>query len=236
MLYLLIAEAALELIPSEVWGHPAIRKYAMKRGKHPSKLLLDISFHYSAVKNLPHIEKRGRPDIVHITLLEALGSPLNRSGKLRVYVHTFRNYIIEVNPETRLPRNYYRFVGLMEQLFERRRVPPRGDKVLLRIKKGSIRDVVGEIAPTEVIIMSEKGEAVSLNKLAETLTSTPKPLVIIGGFQRGDFTDETLSLANLKVSLYPEPLDAWVVVSRVITAYEEGIGLYERSWRASENT
>jgi len=195
MLYLLIAEAALELIPSEAWGHPAIRKYAMKRGKHPSKLLLDISFHYSAVKNLPHIEKRGRPDIVHITLLEALGSPLNRSGKLRVYVHTFRNYIIEVNPETRLPRNYYRFVGLMEQLFERRRVPPRGDKVLLRIKKGSIRDVV-----------------------------------------RGDFTDETLSLANLKVSLYPEPLDAWVVVSRVITAYEEGIGLYERSWRASENT
>ncbi len=226
MLYLLIAEAALETIPREVWSHPVIRKYAKKRGKSPSKLLLDLSFHYNAVKKLPHIEKRGRPDIVHIALLEALGSPLNKVGKLKVYVHTFSDYIIEVNPETRLPRNYYRFVGLMEQLFELRKVPPRGKKILLSLREGSIRDVVGEIAPTKTILMNEKGEKVSLIELAEILTNTPKPLVIIGGFQRGNFTEDTEKLADMKLSIFHEVLDTWVVVSRAITAYEIGIGLY----------
>ena len=57
-------------------------------------------------KKLNNWRKRGRPDIVHLCLLEALESPLNKNKILSVYVHTYDNKIIYINPEVRLPRNY----------------------------------------------------------------------------------------------------------------------------------
>ncbi len=229
MLHLVLAEAALETIPREIWKHPAVRKYAKKRGKPPALLLLDLSFHYAAAKKLPDIEKRGRPDIVHLSLLEALGSPLNKAGKLRVYVHTYGDQIIRVNPETRLPRNYYRFVGLIEQLYATKKVPPESETPLLTLEQGSLVKLVGDISPSKIFLMSEDGEPADLLSLARELTSTPKPLVIVGAFQRGDFRPQTRKLADRVISIYPESLDSWVVVSRVIAAYEIGIGLYERT-------
>ena len=46
-------------------------------------------------------------------LLMLLDSPLNKAGLLQVYVHTAKNVLIEVNPQTRIPRIYSRFCGLM---------------------------------------------------------------------------------------------------------------------------
>lgn len=42
-----------------------------------------------------------------------LDSPLNRAGLLQVYVHTEKNALIEINPQTRIPRTFARFCGLM---------------------------------------------------------------------------------------------------------------------------
>ena len=42
-----------------------------------------------------------------------LDSPLNRSGNLQIYIHTQRNVLIEINPQTRIPRTFDRFCGLM---------------------------------------------------------------------------------------------------------------------------
>lgn len=44
-------------------------------------------------------------------------SPLNRAGLLQVYVHTEKNALIEINPQTRIPRTFKRFSGLMGMLF-----------------------------------------------------------------------------------------------------------------------
>lgn len=46
-------------------------------------------------------------------LLTLLDSPLNKSGKLQVYIHTARGVLIEVNPSVRIPRTFKRFGGLM---------------------------------------------------------------------------------------------------------------------------
>ena len=54
-----------------------------------------------------------RPDITHQCLLMLLDSPLNRAGLLQIYIHTTRNVLIEVNPQTRIPRTFDRFCGLM---------------------------------------------------------------------------------------------------------------------------
>ena len=54
-----------------------------------------------------------RPDISHQCLLMLMDSPLNRAGLLQVYVHTAKNALIEINPQTRIPRTFNRFSGLM---------------------------------------------------------------------------------------------------------------------------
>ena len=42
-----------------------------------------------------------------------LDSPLNKAGKLQVFIHSAKNVLIEVNPQIRIPRIYSRFSGLM---------------------------------------------------------------------------------------------------------------------------
>lgn len=45
-----------------------------------------------------------------------MDSPLNRAGLLQVYIHTQKNVLIEVNPQTRIPRTFDRFCGLMGEI------------------------------------------------------------------------------------------------------------------------
>uniref|UniRef100_A0A1X7VND0 Ribosomal RNA small subunit methyltransferase NEP1 n=1 Tax=Amphimedon queenslandica TaxID=400682 RepID=A0A1X7VND0_AMPQE len=68
-------------------------------------------------KHKSQIAKYGReaarPDITHQCLMMLLDSPLNRAGMLQIYIHTERNVLIEVHPQTRVPRTFDRFCGLM---------------------------------------------------------------------------------------------------------------------------
>ncbi len=106
MLTLILAEAALEVVNGEV---------------------LDVSRHRSVIRRLPNPHKRGgRPDIVHLFLLTAMGSPLSAAGLLRVLIHTVNDEIIIVDPRERPPQNYNNFIGLMRQLFRLGSVPPSG--------------------------------------------------------------------------------------------------------------
>ena len=67
-----------------------------------------------------------RPDITHQCLLMLLDSPLNKAGKLQVYIHTAKNVLIEINPQTRIPRVYNRFAGLMVQLLHSLSISAKG--------------------------------------------------------------------------------------------------------------
>ena len=134
MLSLLFVESALETVPQPLWNHPSVTKRAKTLNKKPSETLLDRTYHHRAMIRLKNNYRRGRPDILHFALLEALGSPLNKEGLLRVYVHTVDDHIISVDPKVRLPRNYDRFVGLIEQLLREDKVPVVGQPLLeLRI-------------------------------------------------------------------------------------------------------
>lgn len=216
-LKLVLAEAALETVPREIWGHPAVYKHARRRGKPPASILLDRSIHHQAMKRLPGAEKRGRPDIVHITLLEALGSPLNKEGLLEVYLHTLNDYVIFIDSSTRLPRNYNRFVGLIEQLFDEGQVPPEG-KPLLWIRPMTLQRLLQEIGATYVILLAEDGERRRLRDVAEeALQHAPATAVVVGAFPHSDFSEETRRLATRVYSIYRgEPLETWTVVSHLL--------------------
>jgi rRNA small subunit pseudouridine methyltransferase Nep1 len=230
MLIIIFAESALETVPKSLWSHPSVKNDAHRRGKHPRNLILDRSYHYAAMKTLEEKEKRGRPDIVHFALLQSLGSPLNREGLLQVYVHTYGDCVININSKTRLPRNYNRFVGLMEQLFEQNRVPSEGP-TLLELKPQTLPQLVQEIKPSYVAAFSTLGSPQNVQNLFLKLQNEEKLLLIIGGFPHGHFSKTTTEQANEIVRLDPEPLETWIVTSMVICAYSEAISLTEKRLR-----
>src|SRR5436853_6580368 len=114
MLTLILAESSIELVPNEITGHPAILKWAERKKKDPHQLILDQSYHHSAILGLGESGiGSGRPDIVHFCLLLALGSPLNSDNQLTGGVHTRGDHGIPLVPRVRPPRSPERFTGLL---------------------------------------------------------------------------------------------------------------------------
>jgi len=178
------------------------------------------------MKALALSEKRGRPDIVHFALLEALGSPLNKEKLLTIYVHTINDYVVSVNPETRLPRNCNRFVSLMEQLFEFGRIPPTGvESPLLAVKQKTLTQLIREIQPSYVLALSRIGKPKTIEAAVSRLVEEKKPAVMIGGFPKGHFSRTTAKLVDEAVCVDREMLETWTVVSRLIYEFEHTLSL-----------
>lgn len=218
MLTLILADSELELIPQRIWGHPAVAAYSKRRKKKPGMCLLDATYHHSAMKALPEGERRGRPDIVHFFLLLALDSIANQEGTLRVAVHTRNDEIIEINPETRLPKHYDRFVGLMEALYDSGAVPGRKNP-LLSLRYGlTLKDYIDEIRKDEEIIaLSPTGDRVQLGKI---FGKKGDYIVIIGGFPEGDYRSPVYEIADRSISISERILKVWTVVAEVIADWE----------------
>ena len=222
MLHLVLAEAELELVPAAIASHPSVKAQARRKGKKATEILLDSSFHHRAMRKLPEAERRGRPDITHVSLLLALDSPLNREGLLRVYVHTRNDEVIRIDPSTRLPRSYHRFVGLMEELFKTGAVP--SDKPLLTLEKKTLPELLQELEGRK-LVFSEKGMKKRWSELFPKDTSLT---AIVGAFPRGDFHLDWSKIPCELVCIDPEPLSADTVVSRIIFTYEQAIGLQDK--------
>lgn len=220
----ILAEASLELVPPEIAHHPAIVRNARRRSKSPREVLLDISLHYAAMRRLKNREKRGRPDIVHVTLLELLSSPLNIEGKLFIRVHTINDYVIEVDPSARIPRNYNRFVGLMEQLLNVGRVPPNSEEPLLKALPMSFDTLLKNLGSEGVILLSEEGVLMRPEEICRKSVESGEPIVI-GGFPHGDFDPLIKERATITASIYKKPLDTWVVASRIASGCERYLNI-----------
>ena len=65
-----------------------------------------------------------RPDIVHQSLLALLDTPLNKAGRLRIFIQTKKGVLIRVDPKIRMPRTYKRFSGLFAQLLTKMKIRP----------------------------------------------------------------------------------------------------------------
>jgi rRNA small subunit pseudouridine methyltransferase Nep1 len=224
VLILVLAEAALETVPEELWSHPAVKRHSKRQRKPPQQLIFDRSLHHQAMKRLDDNLKRGRPDITHFALLEALGSPLNKEGLLQVYVHTREDYVISVNPSTRLPRNYNRFIGLMEQLFHQGKIPSEGE-TLLRLEHKTLKQLLTETEADCTLALSREGNPKTLQTAVSSLKTKQKPAIIVGGFPHGHLTETTTQLADELVCIDKEMLEAWTVTSRAIYEYEKTLSL-----------
>lgn len=224
-LKVVLLEAALELVPRSIASHPAVLSNARRRGKPPTEILLDVSIHYHAMRDLPNKHKRGRPDITHVCLLEALESPLNKEGALRIAVHTIEGHAIFIDPRTRIPRNYNRFVGLMEQLFKYGKVPPDSESPLMFMKTMPLEDLIRELGADGLLLLREACPRKSpLDVAREALEGNLA--VGIGAFPHGDFSEDITKMAKSCYSIYGGELTAWSVLSRIIVAAEIHKGIF----------
>ena len=217
---LILAEAAIELVPNELASGRDVVSWARRRGKRPEETILDISLHYRSMKKLRDWHKRGRPDIIHTTLLVATSSLLWRRGFVRVVLDT-RHGLVFFREDIRLTKNYNRFIGLMEQVFVSGSAPPNTDKPLIWVVKKDLYQFLEEERFDSVYILHEKGSRVSPRELAREIVSKESIGLIVGGFQRGDFSEKILSLPYPKISIADEVLDTWAVVCRIFSSIED---------------
>ncbi|MCP8315726.1 MAG: ribosome biogenesis protein, partial [archaeon] len=200
--------------------HPSVVKHASSKGKKVSEILLDRSYHHSAMLRLKDSEKRGRPDIVHFSLLEGTSSPLYMKGLMEIYVHTIADEVIKLGKSVRLPKAYFRFEGLMEKLFKERKIISPNDEVLLEMKKQSFKDLIFEVKPSITIGLSRLGRKNNFEGVAKELSKYDKPDFVVGGFPKGHFSQNTVSNFDKLYSCHELPLEAHVVIARIVYEFE----------------
>ncbi|MFQ6134431.1 MAG: ribosome biogenesis protein [Nitrososphaerales archaeon] len=223
MLTLIIADAALETIPEELRGHPSVTRHAKSRGKKPGEMLLDRSHHHAAMLKMKDHYRRGRPDLVHIALLEATSTPLYLEDRLKVCLHTIGGRAIFIGESVRLPKSYFRFEGLMEQLFREGEVVSERRR-LLEVVDMSFKGLLRRVEPSETVGLSRVGRPSSFEGVAGELAATDRPVLVVGGFPRGHFTEATYSCLDKVYSVSRHPLETNVVIARVIYEYEKVTG------------
>ncbi|MFW9767618.1 MAG: 16S rRNA methyltransferase [Candidatus Thorarchaeota archaeon] len=224
MLHLILLDCALELVPSEISSMKHIQKQSFRRGKKPNELLLDQTHHGQSMTKLSEHERRGRPDIIFLSLMSVLETPLCKEGLLRVYLHLQDGKIVEMDSDVRLPRNYDRFVGLMEQLFSTGRVPPKGD-VLLQVTDKSLDNLISDIGTESTYIATESGRKTTISQFADLLPTDPSvPVVVgVGAFPHGHMADSILNLFKHDLALDKDVMMTWHVCSEILWAYSSSV-------------
>ena len=220
MISLILSESALELVPYELQEHPSVISHANKLGKHPSEILLDNSWHFAAMKGIKNEIKRGRPDLVHFSILEATTIPLYYQNKLNLFVHTIDNKVIHFGNNVHIPKSYHRFQGVIEKLFQEKKVLSKNE-LLLEIKDQTFSELIHEINPFNVIGFSTSGQSSSYQKIASEIPDNS--CIVIGGFQKGHFSDSTQSEITNLYSIGNDSFEGHVIVSRILYEYEKTI-------------
>lgn len=215
-LHFVIAEAALELIPGALWRESSVKRDAERRAQEAGSVLLDRSVHHSAMLKLSDGYRRGRPDLVHLTLLNVTSTPLHQEGKARVYIHTLDDSVLEFGEGARPPKSYARFRNLMEKLLVER--PESG---LVRVRDATLPQLLKGMGTDYSAGLSVQGAPERLEALAGELARKNDPAVMVGGFPRGHFLPRDLKAFDRLVRIDDRALDAHVVAARVVYEVEK---------------
>ena len=220
MISLILAESSLELVPSELKHHPSVVSHARKLGKYSSEILLDNSWHFAAMKGIENEMKRGRPDLVHFSILEATTIPLYLQNKMKLYVHTLDDKVISFGENVHIPKSYHRFEGVIEKLYQEKKITTKDD-ILLEIEEKTFPELLDEINPSKVIGFSTKGNKSSYEKIAKAIPDGA--CIVLGGFQKGHFSDSIQNKITDLYSVGDESFEGHVVVARMLYEYEKTI-------------
>ncbi|OJD09808.1 ribosomal RNA small subunit methyltransferase NEP1 [Emergomyces pasteurianus Ep9510] len=174
-------------------------------GREEKYSLLNSDEHIGVMRKMNRDISDARPDITHQCLLTLLDSPINKAGKLQIYIHTAKGVLIEVSPTVRIPRTFKRFAGLMVQLLHRLSIrSTNSQEKLLKVIKNPITD---HLPPNcRKVTLSFEAPVVRVNDYIESLGPKESICVFVGAMAKGrddfadGFKDDTISISNYSLS------------------------------------
>ena len=179
-------------------------------------------------KNL--IQKSGkdfalfRPDILHACLKTLLDSPLNKAGKLQIYIHTASNVLIEMSPTLRIPRTYKRFAGLMAELVDKHKIRAANSRdILMKV----IANPISQYLPPggRKIALSVNGKMQSCASFAQEVKDQTIPVTIsIGAVSTGEPSEEAQfggEYCEERLAISNYGLSAAICCSKICDAFED---------------
>jgi rRNA small subunit pseudouridine methyltransferase Nep1 len=205
-LYVVLAQACLESYRVSAPG-------AKGRDGGAKYALLNCDDHQGVLAKMGRDIADARPDITHQCLLTLLDSPLNKAGRLQVFVSTTKGVLIELNPHVRIPRTFKRFSGLIVQLLHKLAIRgAAGPEKLLRV----VKNPVSAHLPPDTTVLALSGDA-PLVRLRPFLGGLPQDkhiAIFVGAMARGkdDFAD---GIASEKIAVSAYPLSASVACGKV---------------------
>lgn len=181
--------------------------------------LLNSDDHASFLRKNGRDIGSSRPDIAHQCLLMLMDSPLNRAGLLQVYIHTEKNVLIEINPQTRIPRTFRRFCNLMVQLLHKMSIRAEdGNMKLMKVIKNPVTDHL----PVGVRKVGFSFSAAKVVRPRELAPADGPIAVVVGAMAHGKVTSDYLE-EFWSISSYP--LSGALACSKLCDGFEEAWGV-----------
>jgi rRNA small subunit pseudouridine methyltransferase Nep1 len=157
-------------------------------------------------------------------LLTLLDSPINKAGKLQIYIQTSKNVLIRVSPTVRIPRTFKRFAGLMVQLLHRHQIrSTSSQEKLIEVIKNPITD---HLPPNcRKVTLSFDSEVVRVSDYNAGLNQNESIAVFVGAMAKGsdDFADH---LKDDSIAISQFNLSASVACSKFCHAAEDVWGIF----------
>ncbi|KAL9100048.1 MAG: hypothetical protein Q9163_004524 [Psora crenata] len=167
--------------------------------------LLNSDEHIGVMRKMNRDISEARPDITHQCLLTLLDSPVNKAGKLQIYIHTAKGVLIEVNPSVRIPRTFKRFAGLMVQLLHKLSIRSlNSQEKLLKVIKNPITDYLPPNC--RKVTLSYDADVVRVKDYIMDLGTRQSVCVFVGAMAKGKddfadaFRDDAISISNYSLS------------------------------------
>ncbi|KUJ15063.1 putative nucleolar essential protein 1 [Mollisia scopiformis] len=198
-LIVVLSNASLETYKASYGGN---RPGGQREEKYS---LLNSDEHIGVMRKMNRDISDARPDITHQCLLTLLDSPINKAGKLQIYIHTAKGVLIEVSPTVRIPRTFKRFAGLMVQLLHRLSIRSvNSNEKLLKVIQNPISD---HLPPNcRKVTLSFDAEIVKVRDYVEELREDESICVFVGAMAKGSdnfadqYVDEKISISNYSLS------------------------------------
>lgn len=170
-----------------------------------------------------------RPDITHQCLMALLDSPLNKAGKLLIYIHTAQNVLIEVHPSLRIPRTFKRFAGLAVELLQRHKIrAASANETLMKVVSNPVEKYFAPGSRRFGLSVSGRQVklrdfAAGLEKEAEDARSSVPIVFSIGAVARDDPVTEAQfgqGYVEENISICPWGLSAACCCQKVCSEFE----------------
>lgn len=203
-----------------VLSQACLEAHKIKSNSGDRYALLNCDDHQGLIKRMKRDISDVRPDITHQCLLTLLDSPINKAGKLQVYIHTAKGVLIEINPAVRIPRTFKRFNGLMVQLLDKLSIRSvNSEEKLLKVIKNPITEHLPHNC--RKITLSADSKPVAVKHYVESSLGENQSLcVFVGAIARGkdDFADE---FVDEKICVSQYSLSASVAISKLCHGCED---------------